>query len=162
MASGRPEIPIQICQKSWRGLGPPRLGSAEAPGRTFEERSLQVRASLATSPPPIPGWLDQLQKGWRVGTLSPCREPEEVTDLLCRGDKKGLSRGGTRWLASAPLEARPRDHQGMRGGTSGCRLVRHAQFIIHRGRRPAGTVNGLREEQRVGLQAQSAHRDNTW
>lgn len=153
MASGRPEVPIQICQKSWPGLGPPGLGFAEAPGRTFEERSLQARASLATSPSPVPGWLDQLQKGWGVGTSSPCREPEEVTDLLCRGDRKGPSRGGTCWHLPN-LEPDTGAIRGwMRGGTLGCRLVRHARLLTHRGRCPVGTVNGLREEQRVGLQA---------
>lgn len=70
LACGRPSIPTWICQKSWWGLGRPRLSWAEAPGRTFSERSLQT-GPCRPSPhhlgdfQSVPGWLDQLQ---RVGS----------------------------------------------------------------------------------------------
>lgn len=96
LASGRPSIPTWLCQKSWWGLGRPRLSWAEAPGRTFSERSLQT-GPCRPSPhhlgdfQSVPGWLDQLQKGWGVGTWSSCREPEEVTSGAVNAEgRRGL------------------------------------------------------------------------
>lgn len=57
-------------------------------------------------------------------------------------------------LASAQLGARHRDHQGMGAwGDIGMQIGEACSALTHRGRCPVGTVNGLREEQRVGLQA---------